>query len=182
LSKVQNSNSNSNGPNRNFHRNLIFAIIIVIGALAIGVLIFIAHLLPANVYGYEAFFTAVGAIGTLITGVALAIFAYYQWSISDRQHKLLFNPELVISGRGSPKVGPVEDNGIRYPFRVEWTVLIENTSQLPIVIHHLDIELASAGSDSHERALLTPLYCRIAEPKDLTAPFQVTLSSPQKVR
>ena len=182
MSQIQNSSSNSNKPKRNFRMIVIFAGIAAISALVIGVLIFVALHLPANASGYEAFFTAVGAIGTLITGIALSIFAYYQWRISDRQHKLLYSPELVISGRGSPRVGPGKDNGMEYPFRIEWVVLINNTSQLPIVVEHMGIELTFAGQDSYKRAPLTPLYCHMAEPRELTPPFQITLNSPQTIK
>jgi membrane protein YdbS with pleckstrin-like domain len=116
LSDVQNISNNQNKPKRDYRKILIFVSVGIITALIIGFLAFFAYELPASPNGYEAFFAAVSAIGTLITGIALSIFAYYQWRISDRQHRLLYNPEVVISGRGTPQTGPAQYETVKYPY------------------------------------------------------------------
>lgn len=155
----------------------LFLLVIIVLALA-----FIAKQLPPDATGYQAFFTAVTAFGAWITGAALAIFTYHQWQLRRTEHNLLFDPQITLTSGGTPMTGLAIHNVVKYPYRVEWTVFIQNTSQLPVLVNYVQVNLMLAAQDKSRQAPLYPIFCHILEPADMKPPFEVTLTSPQRIK
>jgi hypothetical protein len=159
-----------------------------LGLLGLFVLIvlcyWIAQNLPANVNGWSAFFTAFGAIGAWITGIALAFFAYYQWRIHQLEYTVIYNPRPHLISGIDPKLGSARRNGISYPYRIEWTVLASSYSTLPVFIHYVECELRLAGNGGGKHAVWSPKDCHILYPLNntLSLPFQVTAACPQSIQ
>lgn len=145
--------------------------------------IFVARQLQLDSQGYQTFFIAFAGIGAWVTGIALAVFAYQQYKLRQTEHRLLFEPQMVLTS------GPVSITGSTRahlfaddrPYQIRWTVFIQNTSQIPVVIEHMQVVVRPAGEDSGREASLTPTYCRVTEPDDLTIPFEVSLSKPHHI-
>ena len=153
-------------------------ITIVILALAVIILvpIFARQLLPVP-QEYQAFLTAFAATGAWVTGIALALFTYQQYKLRQTEHRLLFEPQIVLSG-GSPKIGLGVFNNKKYPYRIEWPVFIYNTSQMPVLIEYMQVRVKLAGEDSGREGLISPTYCHVVEPENLSEQFEVTLTKP----
>ena len=145
-------------------------------------LVFVARQLPSDATGYQAFFTGFAAIGAWITGIALVVFTYQQWRLRRIEHSLLFTPQIILTSGVSPVTGPTVIDSQQYPYRIEWAVLAQNTSQLPVVVNHMEILIRLAGEDGGRQTILTPLYCHVLEPNDLRPPFQISLSTPRQIR
>jgi len=156
--------------------------LLVLAIVAFLLYYFVARRLSADTQGYIAFFVSIGAIGAWVTGIALAIFAYQQWQIRKTEHGLLFIPQLSLALGGPPIAGLLNEDGMRYPYRVEWTVVIRNISQIPVSINRLGLEVRLAGVSDSKRAVFSPKDAHILEPANLRAPFDITLSTPQRIR
>lgn len=154
---------------------LLLLVVIVIG------LIFVARQLPPTTQGYQTFFIAFAGIGAWVTGIALAVFAYQQYKLRQTEHSLLFNPQLLLSS-SAPIIGEAVYNRRDYPYRIEWSMLIQNTSSVPIIIGHMAIKVKSARGDLGREEYI-PYDCYfILEPDGLEPPFQVTIAAPQRVK
>jgi len=156
---------------------------VVFVAIVIG-LIFVARQLPPTPQGYQAFFTAFAGIAALGTGIALGVFAYQQYKLRQTEHRLLFEPQILLKSAGTPKPGKLTYNNKIYPYGIEWTVLILNTSQQPIHIESMLLRIRQWGwgkATDKEGYLNIPSY-HVLEPDGLEPPFQVTLTAPQRIR
>ena len=69
---------------------------VVLVAIVIG-FIFVARQLPPTPQGYQAFFTAFAGVAALGTGVALAVFVYQQYKLRQTEHRLLFEPQILLN-------------------------------------------------------------------------------------
>lgn len=159
---------------------------ILIGLLVLAAVILVAIFVPRQLQldpqGYQTFFIAFAGIGAWVTGIALAVFAYQQYKLRQTEHRLLFEPQLLLTS------GNISITGLRTypllekpePFQIKWTVFIQNTSNIPILIEHMEVYVKLFGKDPGR---LQPLerHCRVADPPDLTIPFEVTLAKPQYV-
>ena len=145
-------------------------------------LVLVARRLPSDVTGYQAFFTFFAAVGGWITGIAIAVFAYHQWRLRRVEHDLRYKPKIMLTSGANPATGPATIESLSYPYRIEWVVLVENRSQLPVVVNHMNVSVRLAGEDAGTDALLTPLYCHVLKPMNMWLPLQVTLSTPLHVR
>lgn len=150
---------------------LLVVIVIVLG------LIFVARQLPATPQGYQTFFMAFAGVGAWVTGITLAVFAYQQYKLRQTEHRLLFEPQIFLSG-GSPKIGLGVFNNKKYPYRIEWPVFIYNTSQMPVLIEYMQVRVKLTGEDSGREGLISPTYCHVVEPENLSGQFEVTLTKP----
>jgi len=157
-------------------RNRWVSIVILALAVIILVPIFARQLLPVP-QEYQAFLTAFAATGAWVTGIALALFTYQQYKLRQTEHRLLFEPQIVLSG-GSPKIGLGVFNNKKYPYRIEWPVFIYNTSQMPVLIEYMQVRVKLAGEDSGREGLISPTYCHVVEPENLSEQFEVTLTKP----
>ncbi len=159
---------------------------IVIGVIILMVLIeiILSIFSFSKTYGWEDLttFTALGAAGAWVTGVALAVFAYLQWRVHQQQHNLLYTPKIQLSSGGTPATGPSSYGDTYYPYRVEWTALLHNSSQMPIFIFRLDVEIRFSGEESGKRTAIPPFCCHVLEPKNIQYPLQVTLAEPVRVK
>lgn len=156
------------------------AVLIVI---AVILYFFVAKNLSWDAQGYMAFFAAVSASGVWVTGAALALFAYFQWQLWRTQHTLLYIPVVNLISGGTPKFGPIEENQTRYPYRVEWEVLITNSSSIPIFIHNTALKLVPPEGIQGKDMPFSPKDYKL-EPANLSSAqvCQITSSSPQRVR
>lgn len=156
---------------------LMLAMAIIVG------LIFLWRQLPATPERYQAFFTAFAGIGAWVTGISLAAFAYQQYKLRQTEHNLLFNPQLILTS-GIPSI-----HGLLFypfltkpePYQIEWHVIIQNTSQIPILIQDMEVCVRLVGEESGEQSRLTPSYCHIAEPDNLTRSFEVNLNNSKRI-
>lgn len=155
---------------------------IIILIVLIGIIILVLSF--SKTYGWEdqVTFTALGAIGAWVTGIALAVFAYLQWQVHQKQHNLLYTPRLKLLSSGTPVTGPGYYDETSYPYRIEWTILLQNSSKLPISVRHLVVENRLLGEENERQGILTPLYCRGVEPENIQLPFQVTSVAPVKIK
>ena len=156
---------------------------VVLVAIVIG-LVFVARQLPPTPQGYQAFFTAFAGVAALGTGVALAVFVYQQYKLQQTQHRLLFEPQILLKSAGTPKPGKLTYTNTIYPYGIEWTVLIFNTSQQPIHIESMLLRIRQWGwgkATEKEGYLNIPSY-HVLEPDGLELPFQVTLTTPRQIR
>ena len=163
-------------------RNKWISIGLLVLVVIVSSLIFVARQLPATTQGYQAFFTAFAAIAALGTGIALAVLAYQQYKLRQTEHGLLFEPQILLRSAGSPITGELRYNNQKYPYRIEWTVLIHNTSRIPVPIEFMEVEVRCWGEDSGKKLYLSPAYCYILEPEGLQPPFQFILTEPQRIR
>lgn len=162
---------------------------ISIGAVVLVVLVifltFLARQLPATTQGYQAFFTGFAGIGAWITGIALVIFSYQQYKLRQTEHSLMFEPKLFLSSGGSPMTGQLNHNNLIYPYRVEWSVIIINTSQQPILIEFMALKIRlwveNPNKPNNDEFLSISSY-HVLEPDRIALPFQVTQSNPQRIR
>ena len=159
---------------------------ILIGLLVLAAVILVAIFVPRQLQldpqGYQTFFIAFAGIGAWVTGIALAVFAYQQYKLRQTEHKLLFNPQLQlnsgdISSTGSTRGRLFIDDR---PFQIKWTVFIQNTSNIPILIKHMEVYVKLFRKDPSR---LVPLgrHCHVAEPANLNVPFEVALAKPQYI-
>ena len=157
--------------------------LLVLVAIVIG-LFFLAQQLPATTRGYQTFFTAFAAIAALVTGVALVLVAYQQYKLRHTEHSLLFEPQILLRSGGTPIAGAMTYNNKKYPYCIEWTVFIHNTSQQPIVIVFMSLGIRQLGwgkVPDKDGYLSIPSY-HVLEPEGLESQFQVTQTTPQKIR
>lgn len=161
---------------------------ILIGLLVLAAVILVAIFVPRQLQldpqGYQTFFIAFAGIGAWVTGIALAVFAYQQYKLRQTEHRLLFEPQILLRSAGTPITGELTYNNQRYPYRIEWTVLILNTSQQPILIEFMSLRIRQWGwgkATDKEGYLNIPSY-HVLEPDGLEPPFQVTLTTPQRIR
>jgi len=162
-------------------RNRWILIVTLVLVAIILVLIFVARQLQLDSQGYQTFFIAFAGIGAWVTGIALAVFAYQQYKLRQTEHRLLFNPQVLLS-RSAPITGEAVYNNRKYPYRIEWSVFIQNTSSVPIIIEHMAIKLKSARGDLGREEYI-PYDCYfILEPDGLEPPFQVTIAAPQRIK
>jgi len=159
---------------------------ILIGLLVLAAVILVAIFVPRQLQlepqGYQTFFIAFAGIGAWVTGIALAVFAYQQYKLRQTEHRLLFEPQILLTS------GSISITGLRTypflekpePFQIKWTVVIQNTSQIPLLIEHMEVYV-KLEKDSERQAFLTPTYCHVVEPNNLTTPFEVTLTKPQRI-
>jgi len=166
------------GRNRWISIGLLILVAVVIG------LIFVARQLPPTPQGYQAFFTAFAAIAALLTGIALAVFAYQQYKLRQTEHRLLFDSQILLRSAETPITGELTYNNQRYPYRIEWTVLILNTSQQPIIIEFMSLRIRQWGWEkaSYKDGYLSLPSYHVLEPEGLESPFQVTQTTPQRIR
>ncbi len=167
------------GRNKWISIGLLVLVVIVIG------LIFIARQLPPTPQGYQAFFTAFAGIAALGTGIALGVFAYQQYKLRQTEHSLLFEPQILLRSTGTPISGEeLRYNNQRYPYRIEWTVLILNTSQQPILIEFMLLRIRQRGwgKTPDKDGYLSPPSYYVLEPNGLEPPFQVTQTTPKRIR
>ena len=127
--------------------------------LVVLILYSIAQRLPSNSQGYTAFFTALGAIGACITGIALAVFAYLTWAVSYRQQETLLFPFLGLRMVYTyPHHGErVFEDASNYYHGIKWEVEITNPGSVPIEIlrYEFGIENTKTGKTSY----ITGLPC-----------------------
>lgn len=163
-------------------RNRWILIGLLVLAAVILVTIFVPRQLQLDPQGYQTFFIAFAGIGAWVTGIALAVFAYQQYKLRQTEHRLLFEPQILLTS------GNISITGLRTypflekpePFQIKWTVVIQNTSQIPLLIEHMEVYV-KLEKDSERQAFLTPTYCHVVEPNNLTTPFEVTLTKPQRI-
>ena len=155
-------------------------ILIAILALAAIILaaIFVPRQLKLNSQGYQTFYMAFAAIGAWVTGIALAVFAYQQYKLRQTEHRLLFEPQLILTAGTISIPPPIPHYLTQKPYQIKWTVFVQNTSQIPILIEHMEIFVKLAKGDAGRQSSLTP-YCHVAEPDNLRMPFEVSLMKPQ---
>ena len=157
--------------------------LLVLVAIVIG-LFFLAQQLPTTTRGYQTFFTAFAAVAALGTGIALVFVAYQQYKLRQTEHSLLFEPQILLRSAGTPITGKLTYNNWIYPYGIEWTVLILNTSQQPILIEFMSLRIRQRGwgkATDKDGYLSLPSY-HVLEPDGLEPPFQVTLTTPQRIR
>jgi len=157
--------------------------LLVLVAIVIS-LIFVARQLPPTPQGYQAFFTAFAGIAALGTGIALGVFAYQQYKLRQTEHSLLFEPQILLRSAGTPITGELRYKNQKYPYGIEWTVLIHNTSQQPILIEFMSLGIRQWGwgKASYKDGYLSPPSYHVLEPEGLESPFQVTQTTPQRIR
>jgi len=156
---------------------------VVLVAIIVG-LIFVARQLPATPQGYQAFFIAFAGIGAWVTGVALAVFAYQQYKLRQTEHRLLFEPQILLKPAEIQEPEKLTYNNKIYPYGIEWTVLIHNTSQQPIFIESMSLRIIQRGwgKAADKEGYLSPPSYHVLEPNGLEPPFEVTLTTPQRIR
>lgn len=158
---------------------LLLLVVIVIG------LIFVARQLPPTTQGYQTFFTAFAGVGAWVTGIAIAVFAYQQYKLRQTEHSLLFNPQLILTSGDISFTGSLLLWQMREPYTIKWTVYLQNTSQIPILIQDMNVYVRLVGEESSEQSRLasrlTPRYCHIVEPENLMLPFEVSLTKPYHI-
>ncbi|MBE9513174.1 MAG: hypothetical protein IMY77_03890 [Chloroflexi bacterium] len=165
-------------------RNIWILVVILALVAIIIVAIFVPRQLQLDPQGYQTFYMAFAATGAWVTGIALAMFAYQQYKLRQTEHGLLFEPQILLRSAGTPITGELTYNNQRYPYRIEWTVLILNTSQQPILIEFMSLRIRQWGwgkATDKEGYLNTPSY-HVLEPDGLEPPFQVTLTTPRRIR
>lgn len=168
--------------NRWISIGLLVLIVVVLG------LAFLARQLPATPQGYQTFFMAFAAIGAWVTGIAIAVFAYQQYKLRQTEHRLLFEPQLVLTSGDIFASGSRVHDSVAVPYQINWTVFIQNTSQTPMLIDYMDIWAKLAAdrlgwqgwqvyiTSTRERV------CHVAEPENLSMPFEVTITKPQRIK
>ena len=162
-------------------RNRWISIGLLVLVVIILVPIFARQRLP-DPQEYQAFLTAFAATGAWVTGIALALFAYQQYRLRQTEHSLLFEPQILLRSAGTPITEELKYNNQRYPYRVEWTVLILNTSQQPILIEFMSLRIRQWGKATDKEGYLNIPSYHVLEPDGLEPPFQVTLTTPQRIR
>jgi uncharacterized membrane protein len=146
------------------------------------VAVFVPRLLQLDAQGYQLFYTAFAGIGAWVTGIALAVFAYQQYKLRQTEHRLLFKPQLLMSSSAPIKNWNAVYNERIYNYSIEWSVFIQDTSSVPIIIEHMAIKLKSArGKLGREEYIPYDCYL-ILEPDGLEPPFQVTMAIPQRIK
>ena len=160
---------------------------ITIGAVVLVAIIlvpiFARQLLPVP-QEYQAFLTAFAATGAWVTGIALALFTYQQYKLRQTEHRLLFEPQILLRSAGTPITGELTYKNQKYPYSIEWTVLIHNTSQQPILIEFMSLRIIQRGwgKATDKEGYLSPPSYHVLEPNGLEPPFEVTLTTPQRIR
>ena len=129
--------------------------------------------------------TTAGALGAWVTGAALVWIAYQQWQLRREEHDLLHNPRLIVQSASELKLGrgvydPTEYR-IEYPYRIEWTISIQNTSEIPICMEHAQVLVELAHEPRQRHAILTPQFCHMSPPGDTTVHFWVSRDSPRQI-
>lgn len=164
-------------------RNKWISIGLLVLVVIILVPIFARQLLPDSLE-YQAFLTAFAATGAWVTGIAIVVFAYYQYKLRQTEHSLLFEPQILLRSAGTPITGELKYNNQKYPYVIDWSVLIHNTSQQPIFIEFMSLGIIQRGwgKTSDKIGYLTPSSYHVLEPNGLKPPFTVTLTTPQRIR
>ncbi len=155
--------------------------LLVLGTIVIG-LIFVARQLPPTPQGYQTFFIAFAGIGAWVTGVALAVFAYQQYKLRQTEHSLLFQPQLLLRSAGTPIAKDLRYKNQKYPYGIEWSVLIHNTSQQPILILCMLLRIRQWERGTYKDGYLSSPSYHVLEPDGLEPPFQVTQTTPQRIK
>ena len=161
------------------HPKLYVWLLLVVMGLAVvaPILHFVVRPLFSDAGEFMALFAALGAIGALLTGIALAVFAFQQWKLHRFEHSLSFTPEILLTSGGSPRIGQARENSMDYPYRIRWTVFVHNVSQLPVVIRQVELVVRPTGGHG-KPAVLSPKDAHIVG-ADV---FEVTLSRSQSIR
>jgi hypothetical protein len=162
-------------------RNKWISIGLLVLVAIILVAIFVPRQLQLNSQGYQTFYMAFAAIGAWVTGIALAVFAYQQYKLRQTEHRLLFEPRVLLTSTNPSITSSTTHDYIRKPYQIKWIVFIQNTSQIPALIEHMEVYVKLAGQEAESQACLTPTYCHVAEPEDLITPFEVTLTKSQRI-
>jgi hypothetical protein len=160
---------------------------ILIGLLILVVIILVPivarQLLPDSVE-YQSFLTAFAATGAWVTGIAIAVFAYQQYKLRQTEHRLLFEPQLTLtSGDITSIITDVYPRQEKTPppYQIKWTVFLQNSSEIPILTRHMEVEVKLVGENSGRQTHLTPLYCHLIEPAVISMPFEVNRNKPQRL-
>lgn len=166
-------------------RNRWISIGLLILVVIILVPIFARQFLPDSLE-YQAFLTAFAAIGAWVTGIAIAAFAYQQYKLRQTEYGLLYEPQLILTSAHVSTTGwavPANLTGWlpNIPYQIKWTVVIQNNSRIPLLIDLMLVEVKLDEKDSKKREWLTPTYCRVLEPENLSTPFEVSLNKPQSL-
>ncbi len=163
-------------------RNKWISIGLLVLVAIILVPIFARQLLPDSLE-YQAFLTAFAATGAWVTGIAIVVFAYYQYKLRQTEHRLLFEPQILLTSGDISTTGSTNYPFLvgQKPFQIKWTVFIQNTSQIPMLIHLMLVNVRLNEKDSKRETQLTPTYCHIAEPENLSTPFEVSLIKSQSI-
>jgi hypothetical protein len=164
---------------------LIGAVSVIVVIMAIA-LIIIARRLPSTAEGYQAFFTAFAGFAALLTGIALALFTYQQYILRQTEHKLLYEPQMLLRSTWAPLTGELTYKDITYPYIVEWTVFILNTSQEPIIIESMALKIRQFEKENKPNTeneyLSLPSYHVLNQEGLEYTKFPVTVSTPKEVR
>ncbi len=158
--------------------------------ISIGLLVLLAiilvpilarQLLPDSLT-YQAFLTAFAATGAWVTGIALAVFAYQHYKLRQTEHRFLFEPQIILISAGDAIAKAMTYKNKKYPYCIEWTVLIHNTSRIPVLIKFMEVEVKCWEEDYGNKLYLSPAYCYVLEPADLQPPFRFILTEPHPIR
>lgn len=133
---------------------------------------------------YQAFLTAFAGVGAWVIGIALVVFTYQQYKLRETEHRLLFEPQMLLRSGGTPIAGAMTYNNKKYPYCIEWTVLMLNTSQQPILIEFMSLRIRQLGwgKATDKDGYLSISSYHVLEPDGLEPPFQVTQTTPQRIR
>ena len=85
------------------------------------------------------------AIGTFATGLALAIFAWLTYSLSRKMVVLQYSPVLQLYSAGNPQTGEFVEGGSKIYKGVRWKFYLLNSSDAPIWVDQISIEMAPAS-------------------------------------
>jgi hypothetical protein len=152
---------------------------IVTGLLVLAVIILLPIFVARQIQlDNQTFYTYFAGVGAWVTGIAIAVFAYQQYKLRQTEHRLLFEPQLVLTP------GDISIDGLinkKEPYRIRWIVFVQNISQIPILIEDMGVRVRLAGGGSERQAILTPLYCHLTDPDSLSTPFEVNRDKPQRL-
>lgn len=84
------------------------------------------------------------AIGTLATGLALAIFAWLTYNLSRKMVELQYSPVLQLYSAGNPQTGKF-GKGRRSYEGVRWKFHLLNSGDAPVWVDQISIEMAAAS-------------------------------------
>lgn len=160
----------------------------LLGMIALAAIILIPVLAKQRLpdpQEYQSFLTAFAGVGAWVIGIALVVFTYQQYKLRQTEHNLLFNPQLILTSGDISFTGSLLLWQMREPYTIKWTVYLQNTSQIPILIQDMNVYVRLVGEESSEQSRLasrlTPRYCHIVEPENLMLPFEVTLTKPYHI-
>jgi hypothetical protein len=85
---------------------------------------------------------SLAAIGTLATGLALAVFAWLTYGLSRKMVELQYAPVLQLYSLGNPKTGKFFEGQSQVYEGVRWKFYLLNPGEAPIWVDHIGIEIA----------------------------------------